>query len=271
MRDYAQASHYLDRAIGDSAEATGLDQRARAFVARATLALSLNGDTLAARSEIVSMFKYFSPAAVLEALSHDEFRPLLLRVATPALDSLIGNVLPAPGSDTTNYYLTRAILAEGAGKHSVVSRAFYAGALHFSEQRMENNPLAVEPHTDRAVALAGLGRVAEAKAEASQAIGLLNQGGFITGSRTVASIAIEWAYLQAMLAAGDRAQALARLRIQLEKAGILSPDWIQSDPAFRTIVVTPEYRAMKRAFFERLSYPVLHHGADPHVNECPKT
>jgi serine/threonine-protein kinase len=113
MRDYAQASHYLDRAIGDSAEATGLDQRARAFVARATLALSLNGDTLAARSEIVSMFKYFSPAAVLEALSHDEFRPLLLRVATPALDSLIGNVLPAPGSDTTNYYLTPALPLEG--------------------------------------------------------------------------------------------------------------------------------------------------------------
>ena len=28
-------------------------------------------------------------------------------------------------------------------------------------------------------------------------------------------------------------------------------------------------RAMKRAFYERVSYPVLHHGADPHTTDCP--
>jgi TolB-like protein/Flp pilus assembly protein TadD len=269
MRNYAQASKYLDRAIGDSMEATGLDQRARAFVARAMLTLSMNGDTLAARAQVAEMFHAFSPAAVLEALGHDEARPLLLRVATPALDSLFGNVLPSPGSDTTDYYLTRAILADGAGRNPIISRAFYAGALGQAEKHMAKNPLAVAPHTDRAVALAGLGRMVEARAEAARAVALLNEGGLIIGSRTVAGVAVEWAFLQALLAAGDRRQALTRIKIQLEKPGTLSPDWIQSDPAFSAILATPEYRTMKRTFYQRLTYPVLHHGTDPHSITCP--
>ena len=271
MRQYGEATRYLDRAIGDSTDASGLDQRARAFVAKAALVLSLNGDTLAARAQIAAMFKYFSPAAVLEALSHDEFRPVLLRVATRELDSMIGNVLPSPGSDTSDYYLTRAILAEHAGRNNLVTRAFYAGALAIADQRIEENPLSVSPHTDRAVALAGLGRPAEAKAEAAEAVALMNEGGFIIGSRTVAAIAIEWAYLRALLAAGDRTQALARIKIRLERPGMLSPDWIQSDPAFRIVTGSQSYHDMKRAYYERLSYPLLHHGADPNTQECPKS
>jgi serine/threonine-protein kinase len=269
MRNYAEASQYLDRAIGDSIDATGLDQRARAFVARATLLLSVNGDTLAARAQIAEMFKYFTPAAVLEALSHDEFRPLLLRVATRSLDSMIGNVLPTPGSDTSDYYITRAILTEAAGKNPAVTRAFYARALALAEQRMELDPIAVSPHTDRAVALAGLGRVAEARSEAAEAVELFYQGGTISGSQTVARIAVEWAHLQSVLAAGDRRHALATIKDQLEAPGMLSPEWMQSDPAFRTIVTTPEFHAMKRAFYERLSFPVLHHGTNPRTVECP--
>jgi hypothetical protein len=217
------------------------------------------------------MFKFFSPAAVFEALSHDEFRPLLLRVADPALDSMIGNVLPSADSDTSDYYLTRAILADAAGKNNLVARAFYAGALSIAEKRMAENPLAVLPHADRAVALAGLGRRAEARAEAAKAVALLNEGGLITGSRTVTAIAVEWAYLQILLAAGERREALARMKIQLERPGMLSPDWIQADPQFSVVVATPEYHALKRAFFERLSYPVLHHGADPKTIDCPKS
>lgn len=269
MRDYASASHYLDRAIGDSIDATGLDQRARAFVARATLVLSVNGDTLAARAQIAEMFRYFTPAVVLEALSHDQFRPLLLRVATPALDSMIGNALPTPGSDTSDYYLTRAILTQAAGKHPAVTSAFYTRALSLAERRLEEDPLAVAPHTDRAVALAGLGRVAEARSEVSEAVELFYQGGAIAGSQTVARIAVEWAHLQSVLGAGDRRHALATIKAQLEAPGMLSPDWMESDPAFSTIVMTPEFQAMKRAFYERVSYPVLHHGADPHTTNCP--
>ena len=269
MRNYGEAARYLDRAIGDSIDATGLDQRARAFVARATLTLSVNGDTLAARAQIAEMFRYFTPAAVLQALSHDEFRPLLLRVATASLDSMIGNVLPSPGSDTLDYYLTRAILSEAAGKNQAISRAFYARALSLADQRLEVDPLSVAPHTDRAVALAGLGRVAEARSEATEAIELYYEGGFISGSQTVARIAVEWAHLQAVLAAGDRRHTLTRIKALLEAPGMLSPDWMQSDPAFSAIVKTSEFQAMKRAFFERLSYPLLHHGADPHTQVCP--
>jgi hypothetical protein len=121
------------------------------------------------------------------------------------------------------------------------------------------------------VALAGLGRGAEARAEGAEAVALLNEGGLVTGSRTVTGIAVEWAYLRSLLAAGDRRGALARMKIQLERPGMLSPDWIQSDPQFREVVAAPEYHAMKRAFFERLSYPVLHHGANPRTIECPQS
>ena len=182
---------------------------------------------------------------------------------------MIGNVLPTPGSDTSDYYITRAILTEAAGFLPAVTRAFYTRALALAEERLEVDPTSVAPHTDRAVALAGLGRVAEARSEAAEAVDLYYQGGSIAGSQTVARIAVEWAHLQAVLKAGDRRHALTTIKDQLEAPGMLSPEWMQSDPAFSTIVTTPEFRAMKRAFYERLSYPVLHHGTNPHSVECP--
>jgi serine/threonine-protein kinase len=269
MREFAEAARYLDRAIGDSIDATGLDERARAFVARATLTLSATGDSLEARAQIAEMFHYFSPTAVLDALSHDQFRPLLHRVATPALDSLLGDVLPAAGSDTSDYYLTRAILAEASGKNELVARAFYTGALAIANSRLAESPLSVSPHADRAVALAGLGRIPEARTESGRAVALFSQGGLITGSRTVASLAVDWTHLRLLLRAGDRVQALARIRKQLEGPGLLSPDWIQSDPAFAPVLALPEYHAMKQEYYGRLSYGVLHHGADPHSVTCP--
>lgn len=269
MRNYAQAARYLDRAIADSIDATGLDQRARAFVARAVLDLADKGDIAAARARIAGMFKFFSPAAVLEALGHDESRPLLLLVATPELDSQLMNVLPSPGSDTTDYFLTRAILSDGAGKNPLVARAFYMGALAQAEKRIAANPMAVAPYTDRAVALEGIGSPAQARTEAARAVARLNEGGMVTGSRTVAGVAVQWAHMQSLLLAGERSQALARVKVQLERPGLLSPAWMQSDPAFRSIVSAPGYAALKQSFYQRLTYPLLHHGTDPQTGSCP--
>jgi serine/threonine-protein kinase len=269
MRDYARAAQYLERAIADSVEATGLDQRARAYVARALLSVAAGGDTAAARAWIERMFAVFSPPAVLEALSHDEFRPLLVRLATPGLDTLLVNVLPAPGSDTTNYYLARGIIAQGALKNDIIARAFYAGALAQAEKRLRENPLAVEPHTDRAFALAGLGRFPEARAAASRALALLNQGGLVTGSRTVAGVTVQWANMQALIEADQPVRALAQVKSQLERPGILSPDWIETDPAFAPVRAIREYKTVKRSFYQRITYPLLHHGPDPHSTACP--
>ena len=166
------------------------------------------------------------------------------------------------------------ILAQGAGKNQIISRAFFAGALARANEQIDMDPLLVLPHTDRSVALAGLGNLAEARTEAAKALELMNEGGLITGSRTIAGIAVEWAHLRSLLATGDRAdrnQALARMKEMLSKPGMISPEWIQADPAFRSVVSSPEFSRMKRAFYERLSYPVLHHGANPHSLACPQT
>jgi hypothetical protein len=136
---------------------------------------------------------------------------------------------------------------------------------------MAQSPLSVAPHVDRAVALAGLGRIAEARAESARAVALFSQGGLITGSRTVTGLAVEWTHLRLLLQAGDRTQALARIRKQLEGPGLLSPDWIQSDPAFAAVLALPEYRAMKQEFYGRMSHSVLRHGPDPKSVTCPAT
>jgi TolB-like protein len=267
MRDYANAFKYLDRAVEDSVEATGLDQRARAFAARAMLTITFLGDTAGAREEIEQMFRFFSPAAVLQALSHDQFRPMLPLIATARLDSLMLEVVPIAGSDTTDYYIARGILAQS--RNPIVARAFFMGALAQTEKHIEENPLAVLPHADRAVALAALDRPAEARDEAAEALDLFYGGAFVPGSLTVASVVVEWAYMKTVLRAGERREALTHIKSRLSRPGILSPDWIKVDPAFAGIRDTPQYRSLKHDFYRRLTYPLLQHGIDPKKVVCP--
>ncbi len=268
IRDYAQAARYLERAIADSIDASGMDQRARAFVARALLLVAANGDTLQAREAVGQMFTWFSKPAVLAALSHDEYRPLLGLVDSPVLDSLFETTPITGDGDTTDYFLTRAILAR-RGSQPLISRGFYEVALARVNQEITQNPLAVQAFSDRAAALMGLGRHAEARASAARAMDLLNHGGLVMGSRTAAGVAVEWVHLQTLIQAGDRRAAIANLRHSLEDPGILSPDWIQADPSFAPVVSAPGYKELKHTFFQRISYPVLRHGPDPRAAACP--
>ena len=265
-RNYPLGLQYLDRAIGDSAESAGLDQRARAFLTRAALNIARDGNLEAARLIIDAARRHFTPEAFVAALSLDEFRPLLPLIASPQLDSLVAQTLmPMSRDNVVDYLLARAILAEQAG-NLVGARNNYLGAAVQTRALIAADSLAVEPHADLGLALAGMGELPEAVREVSRALSLLQHGGHMSGSLTVQTATIQWSIAEVLLRARNWGQAEVAVRRLLESPGYLSPDWIKIDPRFNPTLTNPAYRGDKRDFYHRLIAPLLYRDT---TSTCP--
>lgn len=256
-RNYSLGAQYLDRAIQDSAQSAGLDQRARAYLARAVLSVARDGNLVEARSIVAEAERHFSPEAMVAALSLDEFRPLLPLLATAHLDSLVSQRAQVNEPDV-DLFLARGILAEQRGS-SLGARINYLTASALSRAEIVHDSLAVEPHADLALALAGLGQIADATREAARAEALLaGNNRHVSGSVTVSLATTQWSIAEVNLRAKAWDQAEVAVRRLLESPGYLSPDWIRVDPRFSTVTTDPGYRGQKQGFYHRLVAPLLY-------------
>jgi TolB-like protein/tetratricopeptide (TPR) repeat protein len=256
-RDYEHAEQFLTRAIQDSAQSVGLDQRARAYLSNAAMLIARSGDVAGARAIVAQAEKHFTPTALLAALSLDEFRPLLRLVASPHLDSLLMDADQSNAENDTDYFLARAILAEAGGNQPAVALNYITATVR-SQALIGRDKLDVEPHIDLAIALAAQGRTPESAREVATALRLLNGAGHFAGSVTVGRAATRGSVARLQVAAGNIPGALATVRWLFENPGYLSPEWIEADPGYARLRADPAYPALKRAFYRQQVTPLLY-------------
>jgi TolB-like protein/Flp pilus assembly protein TadD len=264
-RDYAHAEQFLARAIQDSAQSVGLDQRARAFLSNAALLIARSGDVAGARDVVAHAERHFTPTALLAALSLDEFRPLLRLVASPHLDSLLAQADQPNSANDTDYFLARGILAEKGATPGAAGLNYIAATMR-SQALIARDSLDVEPHIDLAIALAAQDRIRDSQRELVTVVRLLNGGGHFAGSITVGRAATQGSIARLQVAAGDIRGAMATIRWLFNNPGYLSPEWLEADPAYAKLVADPGYPALKQAFYRRLVTPTLYR-APPEA--CP--
>lgn len=264
-RDYAHAEQFLARAIQDSAQSVGLDQRARAYLSNAALLIARSGDIEGARAVVAHAEQHFSPTALLAAFSLDEFRPLLRLVANPHLDSLLRDADQANADNDTDYFLARAILAEKGPTPGAAGLSYYAATVR-SQALIVRDSMNVEPHIDLALALAAQGRARESAREVATSLRLMNDGGHFAGSLTVGRAATMGSVARLQAVSGDIKGALATMRWLFSNPGYLSPEWVEADPAYAKLVADPGYPALKRAFYRRVVTATLYR---PPPEACP--
>ena len=264
-RNYPLGVQYLDRAIQDSAQSVGLDQRARAYMARAVLSVARDGNLEEARATVAEAERHFSTDAMVAALSLDEFRPLLPLLATPHLDSLVNHAVTLFNQLDVDLFLARAIVAAHRG-NDLEARINYITAVGLSRAEIIHDSIAIEPHADLALALAGLGQIPEAVREANRALALVGHRGHVSGSVTVGIATTQWSVAEVYLRAKAWNQAEVAVRRLLESPGYLSPDWIKVDPRFGSVITDPGYRGDKQAFYHRLIAPLLYRDT---TTTCP--
>lgn len=264
-RDYAHAQEFLTRAIQDSAQSVGLDQRARAYLSNAALLIARSGDIAGARAVVAHAERHFSPNALLAAFSLDEFRPLLRLVASAHLDSLLSDADTPHGDNDTDVFLARAILAEQGRTPGAAGLGYYAATVQ-SQALIARDSTNVEPHIDLALALAAQDRPRESAREVATSLRLMNAGGHFAGSLTVGRAATMGSVARLQVASGDIRGAIATVRWLFDNPGYLSPEWLEADPAFARLVADPAYPALKQAFYRRVVTATVYR---PPPEACP--
>ncbi len=119
------------------------------------------------------------------------------------------------------------------------ARAYADSARAAFEARLRDTPGDIDTRINRALALAYLGRRAEAVREGEQSV----------AARPIARNAYTGAYYQHILAqiyllAGEHEKALDRLEPLLKIPYLLSPGWLRVDPTFDPLRKHPRFQSL---------------------------
>jgi len=229
LRRYPEAQAALDRA--GALAPTNLP-----VIAFKTMVALAQGDLASARAVIRTALTTFEPAALLASFGNywDLYWPLddaqqrqLLALPPSAFDN-----------DRAAWALVRAE-TEGLRGHPAAARVYADTAQLAYEEELRAAPQDPQRHAYRGVALAYLGRKAEAIQEGEHAVALT----------PVSRDALIGAYLQhdlvrIYLLVGEPEKALDQLEPLLRMPYHLSPGWLRIDPTFAPLRGNPRFERL---------------------------
>jgi serine/threonine-protein kinase len=232
MHQYADAEPYLNRAT------TIQPDFVDGYVLKAQLAIHRDGDVAAARSALQNAAERVPPSQWRPAQ-----RGLWLfgfsRIVFDTPEAALGRMRPGVyGLDTSAYYAARAELAGRTGQLAA-ARAYHDSARVVLERRRDVYPENASIHGELGIAYAGLGRAAEAVAEARQAVDLLPIAkDALDGPDWVVNLA------RVYLMTGDRRAAIQQLEIALSLPSRVSRNWLRLDPLWTPLHSEPPFQRL---------------------------
>jgi tetratricopeptide (TPR) repeat protein len=228
LRRYPEAIAVSDRGIGlDSANAQLLENKAMAYLGQ--------GDLEGAR-QVVREANRTIPPTTLAAYFGNYYD--LYWVLPPDLQALLLRLTPSAFDDRASWSI---VLAQAYHARGDLARArVYADSARLAfEERIRGAPDDAQSHVILGLALAYLGRKAEAVAEGEKAVGL----------QPIAADAYTGPYIQHQLVriyllVGEPEKALDRLEPLLKVPYYLSPGWLRIDPEFDPIREHPRFKKL---------------------------
>jgi tetratricopeptide (TPR) repeat protein len=228
LHRYDEALPALDRGLQLApSDVSILESRAMVYVSR--------GDTAAARSSITNL-PGVEPVALVAYVStyYDLFWLL-----SPSQRALLFRLTPTSFDDDRGAW--GLALAGGYSVEGDTRRVLaYADSARVAlEQQVRDNPGNAQIHALLGVALARLGRKAEAIREGERAVELLPPNkSYFTGPYNVHQLA--WIYLLV----GEPDKAIDQLEALLKIPYFLSPGWLKVDPTFDPLRKNPRFQKL---------------------------
>jgi len=232
-RQFAAATYYYDRALALKPESFD------AQLGKAMAYIGQTGDLSGAQRLLPDFLQTLDPTGqglpILQlsdvaTLLDAERRASLLALTPAALDG-----------DSAVLALTKAMVQRANG-HGPQARAQFDSARTILEASVRQEPNDDYYAALLGLALAGLGRSAEAIREGERAVALVP-----------VSKDAEWnAYLRANLARiyallGERDEAIEQLEIVLSRPGPLSAGWLRADPLWEPLRASPRFQRLAAA------------------------
>lgn len=230
LRQYAAADSYYARALAlDPASVS-------ARLTRALGHLNLTGDLAGTQRLLPDVARNIAPTGVedqvttlsdLVTLLDDRQQARLLRLTPAALDG-----------DTAALALAKAMVYRERRQLSLANDHFDFAriALEAKVAKQRDDRMA---HALLGLALAGLGRSADAIREGERAIELMPVS---TGAPENAVLVANLARIYVLL--GDRQKAIDRLALVLSRPGPLSPNWLKADPFWDPLRASPRFQRL---------------------------
>jgi eukaryotic-like serine/threonine-protein kinase len=228
LRRYPEALAASDRGLVLAPENLGIIQT-KAMVRLA------QGDLQGARRVVGEAAAHIDPTAVV-ALFGNFYE--LYWVLDPEQRDLLLRLTPSAFGDRATWAIVLAQTYRLQGDRAR-SRAYSDSALAAFDERLRGAPSDAQSHVFRGLALAYLGRKAEAIAEGEKAVALQP----IT-TDTYLGPYVQHQLVRIYIEAGEPEKALDRLEPLLRIPYYLSPAWLRIDPTFDPLRSNPRFRKL---------------------------
>ena len=228
LRRYPEALAASDRALVLAPENTGIIET-KAMVRLA------QGDLQGARRVVSEAAAHIDPTTVVASFGN--FYELYW-ILDPAQRDLLLRLTPSAFGDRATWAIVLAQTYRLQGDRAR-TRAYSDSAVAAFDERIRGTPSDPQSHVFRGLALAYLGRKAEAIAEGEKAVALQP----IT-SDTYLGPYIQHQLVRIYIEAGEPEKALDRLEPLLRMPYYLSPAWLRIDPAFDPLRTNPRFRKL---------------------------
>jgi TolB-like protein/Flp pilus assembly protein TadD len=233
LRNYAEAERYYDRAIAAHPEDPV------PYLSKAELAVTWHGDLQAAHQYIRQGWTKAGPDRAAQYFFHDSYDVPLIPPETLYQNALDRLTVQAFGTDTAYYYLAKAQLFDGRSDAARV-RAYADSARVILEGQLHSRRSDAEPHLLLGLALAWLGRRADAASEGRRAVLLRRQVSEVHATYYAQELARIYAI------AGMTPEAVEELRRLLAVPSEVSVARLRSDPVWWRLRGQPPFEQLLR-------------------------
>jgi serine/threonine-protein kinase len=230
MRRYAEAERYLDRAISLAPETAAF------YASKFLLYLDWGGDTAKAKAVVSKGIQRAGEARLLAQLARGGSTLVVNIMGEDFGERLSRLQLEAFGADTTDYFVSRALIFASDGKDEL-ARAYADSARVLLERKMESRPSAGEFHAKLGFVLALLGRNEEAVREARRGVDLLPL------SKDALSLT-PWFLAVVLARVGEDDAAVDELETLLSVPYYLSASYVRIYPEMDPLRDNPRFRKL---------------------------